>query len=408
MKSSFPLLLLASLMACSFIMPPDALCSTLKHELRLGAGEEYNSNVNEKPKAQHDFSSVISAVGSANLESTYLTASAKIDGTYNIYALGNRADEFKGTAQVKGTGNIIKEFLFLEGEGQFQQVFSNLARGETNPTDSTRNQVNQNTVTGRIYVTPRLTDRLSLKAGFQYTAIIYNQPERNKQGCNVFALSNYELTPNLSLILEGDGGRQDSQTGWFERVVLGGGFLWTYSQDGSIQIKVGPRFTRYDQGDFTTDIYWDARLVHSFKKLQLTADTSSKYVENPSSRYTSRQNSAGASLAWTEDRLTLQAKASYSTLSGKGTQNSEQVSLGLSASYELTPRLKLKASGTRELSTTDSGSLTRWYADLSGTYDLGHDFSLEGYCKFKFSDSSASSSNNYTVNIVGLRLKKQF
>jgi len=42
------------------------------------------------------------------------------------------------------------------------------------------------------------------------------------------------------------------------------------------------------------------------------------------------------------------------------------------------------------------------------TYDLGKDFSLEGYYRWKVAESTQGVNNNYTVNIVGLSLKKTF
>lgn len=397
-----------TLLIGALTVPTAAASAPLEQKITIGLGEEYNSNVNETPTARADWVTVVSAVGGATYEASRVTASAQVNGTYNFYALGNRTDEFKGTAQVKATGEIIKELLFIEGEDLIQQVYTNLARGETNPTDSTRNQVNQNTTTGRIYITPKLNDRLQLKLGYQFIGYFYDKPELNKQANSVFLKTNYEITPNLQFLVEGDGVHHVAQTSWFDRVTFGGGFRWEYSSDGFIVAKAGPRFTRYNYGEFILDPYWDAKLTHTAGKLQAILETSSVHTENPSSKYTSRKTGAGVTVAWKDERASIQARAAYSYLDGPDTQDSEQIALSVTTTYELTPRLTLKASVTRDASLASQKNQTRWYADGSATYDLGKDFSLEGYCKWKLSESTQGGKDDYFVNIVGIRLKKTF
>ena len=321
--------LLLTLFVGIFFMPKAALCAPFDYPVTVGAGEEYNSNVNERNKAKADWLSVLTAAGNASYESSYIKADAKADVSYNFYMLGNRRDELKGSAQVKATGTIIKELLFVEGEEQFQQVYTNIARGDTNPTDSTRDQVHQNTVIGRAYLTPRINDRLAVKFGYQFTNVFYNKSELDKRVHGVFVQSQYDLTPTVQMLFDSEASRQDSKTAWIERVVVGGGVRWEYSKDGFVLVKAGPRFVRYNDRDFVAEPYWDAKLVHNFGKFQATVDTSSLYVENPSAKYSSRKTGGSAALSWQQDRISLQARGAYYHLASRDTPTSEQVSFAL-------------------------------------------------------------------------------
>jgi hypothetical protein len=417
--------LLITILIGTLIMPPVLNCSTFEQSITLGVGEEYNSNVNDKSEAKEDWVSVATAKGDVKYESARVNANATIDGSYNYYALGNRTNEFKGNAQAKATFAVLQDTFFIEGEEKFQQVYTNQARGATNSMDSTRDQTNQNTVTGRAYITPRLSDRLATKLGYEYSAVIYNSTIPNKQINTIFSSASYELTPTLQLLVDADGRIEESQTSWQEGVRVSSGFRWQYSENGVFQVKAGPRFIRYNIGDFVVNPYWDATWSHSFGRFQVTGDSSSVYTQNPSSNYSSRNTSVGATLALNYDRGSIQARSRYSYLDGIGTQPSQQVSLGISTSYSLTDRLKVSAGGSCEYSLNSQGlqtsngnpsslssqtnqtAQTRWYADTSLSYELGDKFFVEGYCKLKLSTGSSSTSN-YNTNIVGIQIKKTF
>ncbi|WP_243361515.1 hypothetical protein [Fundidesulfovibrio terrae] len=399
--------LLALLMG-TLLMPPRAISGTFDNDITLGLGEEYNSNVNETPHAQADWASIASAVGTVKYEASRLTVNGAIDGSYNLYALGNRENEFKGHGKVKASLAVMPDTVFLEAEDSFQQVYKNLNRGATNSTDSTSDMTNQNTVTGRFLIMPRVADRLTLKLGAEINAIIYNSTELNKQIYAVFGEAGYALTTQLQLILNAEGKRQEPFAGGYDRVVVSGGFRWDYSSDGNILAMVGPRFTRYNVGDFIVDPYWNAKLVHSFGKLKLSADTSSIYGENPSNRFTTKTVTVGGGAEWKQDRVGLAAGARFSSLSGQAQSSSKQVSLSLTGSYELLPRLVLKAGGSRESSLTSGDDLVRWYANGSLNYEISDRFTVEGYYKWKLSGSNRGGIDNYNVNIVGLRFKRTF
>jgi hypothetical protein len=400
--------LLIALIMGTLLMPPRAICGSFDHNITLGLGEEYNTNVNETPHPLHDWVSVASASGGVTYEASRLFVTGAIDGSYNFYALGNRDPEFKGNGKAKATLTVLPETLFLEGEDSFQQVYKNLNQGQTNPTDSNSNQTNQNTVTGRIYVTPRLADRLMLKVGAEVNAIIYNSTELNKQIYVVFADAGYDLTTQLQLLLGAEGKRQEPWSGGYDRIIVSGGFKWDYATEGELTAKAGPRFTRYNVGDFVVDPYWDAKLVHTFGKMKLTADSSSLYRENPGTKFTTKTVTAGAAAEWQQDRLGISASARYSYLTGKDQSDSKQVSLGISASYDLLPRLVLKVGGYRESSLSSGDDLVRWYANGSLTYEMTDKFFLEGYYKWKLSGSNKGHNENYDVNIVGLRIRRTF
>lgn len=414
--------LLCLVVLLAFAMPVLALAGTSEYSMTVGVGEEYNSNVNDKNNGQSDWVSKATAVGAFKYGGVRLAVDGKVDGSFNIYALGHRNDEFKGSGQLNSKLTVSEQLFFVEANASFQQVYQNLIRGETNPTDSTRNQVNQYTTTGRAYLTPHFSDRLAVRIGYEFTAYVYGNPQglgtansssgsgtgTNKVVHSVFASTVYDLTPVCQVTLDANALKQFSQNGGLERAYVALGGRWQFSEDGSIFAKAGPRYSKYDNGASSLNPFVDAAITQKFGRFSTSATVSSMYTENPSATYSSLKNTVGASIAWEAERLSLQARGSYSLTDGEDTQRSNQFSLGITAKYALTPRLALSAGGARETTQTSNSFQVRWYANGSIIYDLGKDFSLEGYYRWKVSESTQGVNNNYTVNIVGLSLRKTF
>lgn len=401
--------LLLAVLAGMLVMPPGVGGVTTDYNVTFSVGEEYNDNVNESASRKGDMVTAVAANGQAKLDAGRVQASGTVDGSYNFYALGNRGNEFKGSAGAKVAVTLVQDLLFLEGEDQFRQVYRSLTRGETNSTDSTRDMVNQNTVSGRLYITPRLGERTTFKLGGEFNAVIYDSSgDSNRQTYSLFAQSGYDLTPTLQLLLDLQAQHIDNGSYWTQTYTASTGASWVYSPNGSLTFRAGPRFTRYSNGASSVKPYGNASLTHNFGRASLGASLSSEYTENPSTRYPTLKSTAGVTAGYAFERWSVQARASYSFMSGEDTENTQLVSLGLSANYDLTSRLRARAGFSRESSADSSQTQARWYVDGSLSYDLGRDFSLEGYYKWKLSDTMQGTGSSYQVNIVGLRIRKTF
>jgi len=408
--------LTAIILLAALVMPPPLQCGTFEYNVSVGVGEEYNSNVNERPDPKADWVSKASVNGKISYVGPRVEGSASADGSFNLYALGNRDNEFKGNAQAKLKVEAVKDLIFIEGEDKLSQVYSSITRGETNETDSNRQQVFQNESKALVYITPQVSERLALKAGYEFKAWTYlnNQPEtttgfgRNKWNHRIFAGAVYDLSPTLTLTMDAEANRQEPQESGFTRAMVNAGFKWQYGENGILTVKAGPRLTHYDNGDTSARPFWEAKLTHGFGRFYVSAETSSLYEQNPSADYDALRNSVGGTAGYRFDRGSLEARARYSFVTGEDTQNSNQLSLSITGTYELTPRLLLKASGSREYSLTSRRGLTRWYVNGSLQYEIGKGFSVEGYYRWKLSEASNSPADNYFVNIAGVQFRKTF
>lgn len=415
-------LLCVAVLLAFFGTSASSLAASSEYSMTLGVGEEYNSNVNDTNNGKSDWISKMTAVGSFNYSGPRVSVGGAINGSYNVYALGNRNDEFKGGANLNAKVALADELLFVEANGNFQQVYQNLIRGETNPTDSTRGQVNQYTTTGKVYFTPHFSDRLSVRIGYDCTAYLYGDDQGTRSTTTLTGASSttnkfihvlylstaYELTPVFQITFDANALKNDSSNGSTDQAYVNAGFKWQYSEDGMMYAKVGPRISKYSNGASTLNPYVDASISQRFGRLSATASLGSQYAENPASTYPSLQNRVGMELAWNAERLSLQARGSYSLTDGEDTQKSNQLALGLTAMYKLTPRLAVSAGASTNTTQTSNSFQVRWYANGGLTYELGKNFSLEGYYRWKISGATQGANTNNSVSIVGLSLRKTF
>lgn len=396
-----------------------AYCSSEENTITVGIGEEYNDNVNERPNAKSDFITKPYAKGAMKYEGGRILLDGYIDASYNLYAQGNRADEFKGTALLHTKAALVRDSVFAEASGNIQQVFKSIALGQSNSVDSTNNQVNQGTINGQLYATPRLNERTSLKTGYDFTAYVYgwgpwqnNTTQNGNSSVNktihtVFANAAYELTPLWQLFLEANASRQDTIRGGYDKVYANTGFRYQFSEEGVLQVKAGPQYAWFDNGTSTLTPYVDAFAEQKFGRLALRGYATSNYAENPASKFAALKQTAGFRGTWTGERASLTANAMYTVTSGEETIRSNQLSLSTRLSYALTERLTASVGAQCESNVTSRYNQVRWYADGGLTYELGKDFSLQGYYNWKLSDSN-SHAYNYNVNIIGIRLMKTF
>ncbi|MFP5221203.1 MAG: hypothetical protein ACLGSA_02825 [Acidobacteriota bacterium] len=409
-------------------MPLCAMAGSSEYSISLGLGQEYNSNVSETQEPEADWISKGSAAGTFWYNSARFGVDGSVNGSYNVYALGTRGDEFRGSAHLGTKITVVENLFFVEARGNFEQVYQNLIQGETNPTDSGRGQVDQYRVSGSAYITPRISDRLTSRVGYDFSTYIYGGAPTGT-GPNYYSSSSgtaysggvfdkashtlsanltYELTPTVQLMLDANSSLQNSTGGSLNRSYVSGGFVWNYSQDGSIHAKAGPRISIYNNGTTNVNTFLDAGWSQQFGRFNVGATVSSQYVDNPSSVYSSLQNSVGMSVGWSGERLRLSANASYGLTTGEDTANSNQLSLGVTANYALTSRLSLSLGASRDEALATRYSQVRWYANGGLSYDLGRNFSVDGYYRWKLSESGQGISRNYSVNVVGVNLRKSF
>ena len=392
----------------------------------ISASEEYNDNVNDTSKPRADFITAVSPNLTYDYQSNRVKAAIAYQGDFRKYAYGQRQDEILTTLNASASVVAVENLLVVDASDSNQMVFANAAQGTPTAADSTRTQVNQNSASAQVTLTPRINDRTQAKIGYRTSATLYgNDSGVNKNNQQVFADISHQLTPSIETGANVTADRQTSVKGDLTRFNATAVINYTYGDGCYVFARGGAVDTHYDMGTNTVLPTWSAGLTHSLGKTTLNLASSGDYADNPSSIYNSFRSTYSASVSHEFTRSRVTANVSYSDYSGQGTQSSQMLSTNVSLSYDLTPRLGLTLSGSQDFNGTNLNSPNRMYGTAELNYELPKDFAVRFYYRHKASFSSSQSpnpfnansglgtssspnTNAYSTNIVGVSLSKSF
>lgn len=379
----------------------------------ISVGEEYNDNVDEEKNGRDDFITSVRPSLSYVREGERLLFESAYSGDYRFYAKGTEDQEFNHNLSVHALLDAWESFLFLDLTDTYRLVNEDRTEGDVTEDDSTQGLVQQNTFTFSPYITPRFGERGQAKIGYAFSNIWYEDSDND--GKNIhrgFVDADYELTDRASLLSGYSYTQELSEDETLHRHIGYLGGRYAYSEAGSLFLKAGPQYTRYqDRDTSSTSLYWDAGLDHDFGAVQLNLTSGISFEDDPDTgqTYERRYGTLRLSKAWERTTAsvftTLEDYEENSGVDNDGDSVRRTV-LGLNLSHEITARLTGTLGLSHDFEDSDENT-KRWNANLGLTYALSEKLSLGGWYRFKDSTSD-DVDEEFRVNRVGLQLTYLF
>jgi len=398
----------------------------------LSVGEEYNDNTDEEKNGREDFITSVRPSLSYEREGERFLFQSAYSGDYRFYAKNTQDEEFNHNLNVHALLNAWEDFFFLDLTDTYRLVNEDRTRGDTlrdNPSqgldqdnpytqgdlrqDNSQSLVQQNTFTFSPYITPRFGERGQAKIGYAYSNIWYDDSDKDSKDIHRgFVDTDYELTERAALLSGYSYTQELSEDDTLHRHIAYLGGRYAYAETGSVFLKAGPQYTRYqDRDTSSTSLYWDAGLDHDFGAVQLSLSSGISFEDDPDTgqTYERRYGTLRLSKAW--ERTTASV---YTTLEDyeedSGVDNDgesvRRTVIGLNISRELTSRLTGTLGLSHDFEDSDENT-KRWYASLGLTYALSEKLSLGGWYRFKDSTSD-DEDEEFRVNRVGIQLTYAF
>lgn len=375
----------------------------------VSLSEEFNDNVNENATAKSDFITAVKPTLTLDYAAKHTTASLAYTGNLRQYALGHRQNEFLNTFDAKASLEAIENLLQVHASDSNKMVFTDAALGESSESDSTSNQVNQNTLKAGLTLKPTSWERTPVSLDAVYSKTTYwdgNGIDKTSQQIILDVL--HKLTPLLEVGGDAKAYRQESETTNITRLSASGVIRYTYAEACFFFTRIGLMHSIGNGTDDSLQPVWSAGLNHAIGRTTLTLDSQAGYIDNPSNTQNSFRESLTASIIQQHDRSIFSINAGYSNYSGEGTPENKQFTVGFKEKYELTSRLSATLAGTYTTNTTSIQTLDRIYGTSELRYDLPSDYTLSLWYRCKLSNSTSNSASTYHVNMVGLGLQKTF
>ena len=414
--------LFAGLLVAFFLCAPLTALAEGEPEWKasLGVSEEYSDNTGEEKNGKDDFITSFRPSLAFAREGERLQVQSAYSGDYRFYAKGTEDQEFNHNLNAHALLDAWESFLFLDVTDTYRLVNEDRTEGDVQEDDSAQGLVQQNTFTFSPYITPRFGERGQAKIGYAYSNIWYDEEDKDSKDIHRgFVDGDYELTDRASLLSGYSYTQELSEDETLHRHIVYLGGRYAYSEAGSVFLKAGPQYTRYQELDTSsTSLYWDAGLDHDFGAVKVGLTSGVSFEDDPDTGQTYERRHATLRLTKAWERTTASV---YTTLedyeensgvedvdseSGEDAESIRRTVLGLNISHEFTTRLTGTLGLSHDFEDSDENT-KRWLANLGLTYALSEDLSLGAWYKFKDSTSD-DEDEEFRVNRVGVQVTYLF
>jgi hypothetical protein len=316
----------------------------------VSVSEEYNDNVFLTPADRVDdyITRVIPSV-----KFTYKAPLWDWDVSYaydyRLYAHRTIINDSTQRLNLTNHTRIVKEFLLLDVQDDYGRKSLSPVRDYTQESISV-NQTDTNTFTATPYILLRPSSDMSVKAGYQYSSVWYEDPDAiDREMLGGYGEGAWEISPRTALTSVVRYTRADTDRVDYRRTDLSIGAKYEYAEDSFLSLSVGYTWFSSELWQRADQAFWNFEISRKFLTYTLSFDTALTYVDDPTppedgpERILRREDRYVVSFRKETERLKLSASAGVWEYRQVVTNYLEDVRYGTTGSlgYWLTPALKL-------------------------------------------------------------------
>jgi hypothetical protein len=280
-------------------------------ELRpaITINEEYNDNIFLTPTDRKD--DYITRV----IPSIYWTYQSPLWDWDVAYAYEYRyyyyyaVDQSLYTLNLNNHNRIFGELILLDIQDLHAQTPLDVVRDWSNES-LFLNQTESNT----LYVTPyariRMAPNSAITTGYSYRNIWYkDQTAIDKIDHSVYATVTYDLSSSLTTTTGVKYTSREAEQNHLRKTEIFAGFLYAYAKDSTSWLTIGNSWFDLGPAGETSQIGWDAGIIHKSGKYAYSLNTKLSYMEDPVSSIVRREDRYAAAIIRETERTTLNISA---------------------------------------------------------------------------------------------------
>jgi hypothetical protein len=414
--------LIRALVLLGLLSASEVLAGDFKLNPTLGLSEEYNDNIFD---AVSDRRSEFVTRVRPGLVLDYRSSASGGALSYNLdwtnYAKGSHADQTSHRVNLKGGAELLPGFAFLEVSDTLSRVSLSVLR-DTTVENPFLNQSEQNQGTASGYLVWHPGAKNQLKTGYRMLDTRYwGNAGVDKQQHRWFAEFDQQVGERLSVSASYSFSAFDTSVLRYDQHDVSAGLRYHYTEAGVLYGAIGNSWQVFGAGRRSSNLIWNAGLVHDLTLLTATLDAHVTYNEDPLNIST-RENGYSVKLDRSFTKGALGVWASYTeyalALGGFGTlQGTEKLAFGGSARYslgsQLTGSLALTADRITGGSIFGAAAGSDYPYHLNGSLGLSWLFNYGitaalNYTRVEYRHQWESASGARQTNRVILELNKVF
>ncbi|QXE91661.1 TIGR03016 family PEP-CTERM system-associated outer membrane protein [Geomonas subterranea] len=376
----------------------------------LGVSEEFSDNVLDSAvDRRSDFITRVQPGAQVNYRSPAIEASGGYNFDYHHYLHGTKGDERNHNANLRGKGELVDNFFFVELADTLTRVSLDIARDST-AESLYSNQSDSNTGIVNPYLMWRLGEKTTLKTSYRFVDTRYWNGDGINKRENRWG-ADFTLTPTQRLSLSAGYAFAELTTDLIDYTLndVNAGFSYEFAERSFVHASIGHSWQDFAGREDTRNLFWDAGVTKDFGPLSATLASYRKSTEAPLSVYTIEtghrlllekrlsRGAVGLSTGYTKYRETILARADRS-----------KTAVGLFWHQELSDRLNgnLALSGDHMTGETYSYHFT---GSGGVNYQFNHGITAGlTYTFVAYQDDIVSGAGGKHTNRVIVALKKTF
>jgi hypothetical protein len=324
----------------------EAAASELELKPALSVSEEYNDNVYGTADGRKtDFITRVQPGAALHYGGPQITVDSSYIFDYRNYAEGSHGDEQIHNGDLKGTLQLLDNFLMLDFGDALHRTTVDVSRDVATESLLVQ-QTNQNIAYVSPYLLWRLGSKETLKTGYRYTDTRYFEgigaDRREHSG---FADFLHQVSPELTLNVGYAYTHADVIGLGYDRNNVSAGFRYNLAQRSSIFGSVGNSWNHFRGRNSTSDLFWDAGVSHDFGRLVALLKTKVENIDDPLTISTRRISYSGRlDRAFGRGGMGISAMYLEDYMTETGKLEHRRGTLSSSGRYEILPKLTATAS----------------------------------------------------------------
>ncbi|HWR72920.1 MAG TPA: TIGR03016 family PEP-CTERM system-associated outer membrane protein [Nitrospirota bacterium] len=336
---------------------------------------------------------------------------------YRLYAYRTIVNDSTQRLKLANHTSIVKEFLLLDVRNDYDRKSLTPVRDYAQESISV-NQTDTNTFTATPYVLLRPSSDMSVKAGYQYRSVWYEDPNAiNKVVQSGYADTAWEMSQRTSFSSAAGYTRTEANKTAYCWTDLSIGAKYEYAEDSTMSFTIGKTWFTSERWERASQVFWNIEIIRKFLAYTLSFNTALTYVDDPTS-ILRREDRYVVSLQKETERMKFGATAGvweYRKIVSNYLQDVRYGATG-AIGYSFTPALKLTYNlaierfedKVREASTGQKEYMSRYLNGIRLDHPLSETVTVSADYRYTNNYAPHAYNRNYYNNRVLLELTKRF
>ena len=274
--------LLVSLIILLYTVPVNVEASEFRIQPGISLGEEYNDNIFLVPENRsYDYISRIAPSITFMYKAPLWDWDVNYLYDYRYFARYYLREDKTHSLNLANHTRIKDEYIYLDVSDNYARVSIDPTRDYTQESTFV-NQTDRNTLTVNPYFITRPTSQMTVTTGYGYSNTWYKDPTAIDETAHVvYTGLQQELSQRSNMIAGIRHAQNKNRLQEYSQDDVFLGQKYEYVANSILSVTVGNSWFDNKGAEKTSQVYWDASLMHRYSTMTVTYETGLRFIPDP-------------------------------------------------------------------------------------------------------------------------------